>query len=71
MGKGVIIAETSEQAKAAVVTIMEDKVFGASGSQSVVEEFLTGPEVSVYPLQTANGDTHGFFHGSQTRAGWG
>lgn len=47
LGKGVIIAETREQAKDAVKTIMEDKVFGASGDHIVVEEFLTGPEVSV------------------------
>ena len=47
LGKGVIIAETREDAVAAVRTIMEDKVFGESGSQVVVEEFLTGPEVSV------------------------
>ena len=44
LGKGVIIAETREQAKAGVKTIMEDKVFGASGDHIVVEEFLTGPE---------------------------
>lgn len=47
LGKGVIIAENFEQAKEAVISIMEDKIFGASGSQLVVEEFLTGPEVSV------------------------
>ena len=47
LGKGVIIAETREQAKDAVKTIMQDKVFGASGDHIVVEEFLTGPEVSV------------------------
>lgn len=47
LGKGVIIAENFEQAKEAVVSIIEDKIFGASGSQLVVEEFLTGPEVSV------------------------
>lgn len=47
LGKGVIIAETREQAKEGVKTIMEDKVFGASGDHIVVEEFLTGPEVSV------------------------
>ena len=46
-GKGVISAETREQAKDAVKTIMQDKVFGASGDHIVVEEFLTGPEVSV------------------------
>lgn len=47
LGKGVIIAETREDAKAAVRSMMEDKIFGESGSQVVVEEFLTGPEVSV------------------------
>ena len=47
LGKGVIIAEDFEAAKAAVHDIMEDKVFGASGNNVVVEEFLTGPEVSV------------------------
>ena len=47
LGKGVIIAETREQAKDAVKSMMEDKVFGASGDHIVIEEFLTGPEVSV------------------------
>ena len=47
LGKGVIIAETREDAKAAVISMMEDKVFGESGSNIVIEEFLTGPEVSV------------------------
>ncbi len=47
LGKGVIIAETLEDAKKAVKSMMEDKVFGASGSNVVIEEFLTGPEVSV------------------------
>ncbi|MBQ3047343.1 MAG: phosphoribosylamine--glycine ligase [Clostridia bacterium] len=47
LGKGVIIAETLDDAKAAVKSMMEDKVFGASGANVVIEEFLTGPEVSV------------------------
>ncbi|MGN0629554.1 MAG: phosphoribosylamine--glycine ligase [Oscillospiraceae bacterium] len=47
LGKGVIIAETREEAKNAVRSMMEDKVFGKSGDQIVIEEFLTGPEVSV------------------------
>ncbi|MBQ2687052.1 MAG: phosphoribosylamine--glycine ligase [Clostridia bacterium] len=47
LGKGVIIAETREDAKKAVKDMMEDKVFGKSGEQIVIEEFLTGPEVSV------------------------
>ena len=47
LGKGVIIAETRDDAKKAVKEMMEDKVFGESGSNIVIEEFLTGPEVSV------------------------
>ena len=47
LGKGVIIAQTREEAKNAVHSMMEDKVFGKSGDQIVIEEFLTGPEVSV------------------------
>ncbi len=47
LGKGVIIAETKDAAKQAVRSMMEDKVFGESGSNIVIEEFLTGPEVSV------------------------
>ncbi|MCH5300906.1 MAG: phosphoribosylamine--glycine ligase [Ruminococcus sp.] len=47
LGKGVIIAKDFEEAKEAVTSIMEDKKFGESGNHIVVEEFLTGPEVSV------------------------
>ena len=47
LGKGVIIAESRGQARKAVRNMMEDKVFGESGSKVVIEEFLTGPEVSV------------------------
>ena len=47
LGKGVVIANTREEAKRAVISMMEDKVFGESGSCVVIEEFLTGPEVSV------------------------
>ena len=47
MGKGVIIAGTRQEARAAVKEIMEDKKFGDSGKEIVVEEFLEGPEVSV------------------------
>ena len=47
LGKGVIIAETREEAKQAVRDMMEGGIFGASGSRVVIEEFLTGPEVSV------------------------
>ncbi|MBR5488163.1 MAG: phosphoribosylamine--glycine ligase [Firmicutes bacterium] len=54
LGKGVIIAETREEAKEAVVSMMEDKIFGESGSNIVVEEFLTGPEVSVLSFTDGN-----------------
>ena len=47
LGKGVIIAENFKEAEDAVNSIMEDKKFGESGNHIVVEEFLTGPEVSV------------------------
>lgn len=47
LGKGVIIAQTTDEAVAAIRSMMEDKVFGNSGSRVVIEEFLEGPEVSV------------------------
>ena len=47
LGKGVIIPESLKEAEAGVKEIMEDKIFGDSGNNVVVEEFLTGPEVSV------------------------
>ena len=47
LGKGVIIAQTREEAFTAVKDMMENHVFGKSGDHIVVEEFLTGPEVSV------------------------
>ncbi len=47
LGKGVVIAETREDAHNAVKSMMQDKVFGESGSKVVIEEFLAGPEVSV------------------------
>ncbi len=47
LGKGVIIAQTTAEAKEAVREMMEEKKFGQSGAKVVIEEFLTGPEVSV------------------------
>ena len=47
LGKGVIIAQTRDEAKDAVISMMQDKKFGKSGEQIVIEEFLEGPEVSV------------------------
>lgn len=55
LGKGVLICHTQAEAEAGVKTIMEDKKFGAAGNRMVVEEFLTGREVSV--LSFADGKT--------------
>ena len=54
LGKGVIIAMTRQEALDAVRSMMADKVFGASGDQIVIEEFLTGPEVSVLAFTDGN-----------------
>ena len=54
LGKGVIIAATREEAKQAVRDMMEGGIFGASGSRVVIEEFLTGPEVSVLAFTDGN-----------------
>ncbi len=54
LGKGVIIAQTRQEAKEAVRSMMADKVFGKSGDQIVIEEFLTGPEVSVLAFTDGN-----------------
>ena len=55
LGKGVTVAMTREEAKAAVREIMEDRKFGESGSRIVIEEYLEGPEVSV--LSFTDGET--------------
>ncbi|MDO5345105.1 MAG: phosphoribosylamine--glycine ligase [Lachnospiraceae bacterium] len=47
LGKGVLICQNLEEAKAGVKAIMEDKQFGAAGNRMVIEEFMTGREVSV------------------------
>lgn len=47
LGKGVIIAENEEEAIAAIHSMIDDKKFGESSSTVVIEEFLTGPEISV------------------------
>ena len=54
LGKGVIIAQNFAEAKDAVKSIMEDKIFGKSGNEIVVEEFLEGPEVSVLAFTDGN-----------------
>jgi len=47
LGKGVIIAQTREEAKEAVISMMEDNAFGAAGKTVVIEEYMTGPELTV------------------------
>ena len=54
LGKGVIIAQTREEARQAVRDMMEGGIFGKSGSRVVIEEFLTGPEVSVLAFTDGN-----------------
>ena len=54
LGKGVIIAMTRDEAKDAVRSMMENKIFGESGSRVVIEEFLEGPEVSVLSFTDGN-----------------
>lgn len=64
LGKGVLICQTLEEAKAGVKTIMEDKKFGNAGNELVIEEFMTGREVSAlafvdgthYALMTSSQD---------------
>ena len=55
LGKGVVVAQTREEARDALRSLMADKIFGESGSHVVIEEFLTGPEVSV--LSFTDGET--------------
>jgi len=55
LGKGVIIAQTRQEARDAIAAMMVDKKFGRSGERVVIEEFLTGPEVSV--LSFTDGET--------------
>ena len=55
LGKGVVVAQTVEEAKAAVRSMIEDKAFGQSGARVVIEEFMEGPEVSV--LSFTDGET--------------
>lgn len=55
LGKGVIICENRQQAETAIISIMEQKQFGDAGKQVVIEEFITGPEVSI--LAFTDGET--------------
>ena len=71
LGKGVLICQDLEEAKAGVKSIMEDRQFGAAGNRMVIEEFMTGREVSV--LSFVDGKTirlHDFRTGSQESGRW-
>ena len=54
LGKGVLICNTLDEAIEAVHSMMSNKIFGESGSRVVIEEFLTGPEVSVLSFTDGN-----------------
>lgn len=54
LGKGVLIIENKSEAKAAVSELMIEKAFGASGNTVVIEEFMTGPEVSILAFTDGN-----------------
>lgn len=54
LGKGVIIAGTRDDAENAVISIMKDKIFGKSGNSIVIEEFLSGVEVTVLTFTDGN-----------------
>ena len=55
LGKGVVIAQSQEEAAAAIREIMVEKVFGDAGNIVVIEEFLTGPECSIHALVDGSG----------------
>lgn len=54
LGKGVLICNTLEEAREGVKTIMQDKKFGSAGDEMVIEEFMTGREVSVLSFVDGN-----------------
>ncbi|MEI8270210.1 MAG: phosphoribosylamine--glycine ligase [bacterium] len=63
LGKGVIIAQTFDEAKEALENILVKKVFGEAGNEVVIEEFLTGPEISIHAF--SDGKTFSMFPTSQ------
>jgi len=69
LGKGVIIAQNFDEAKQAVQSIMEDKVFGEAGNKVVIEEFLVGQEVSM--LAFTDGKTIKTMVSSRPQEGFG
>jgi len=63
LGKGVIICQNEQQAKAALHSAMVDKVFGDSGNQVIIEEFLEGQEISIHAF--CDGEKAALFPASQ------
>jgi len=63
LGKGVIIAQTKEEATQALEKIMVKKIFGTSGEEVVIEEFMTGPEISIHAF--SDGKSYKMFPASQ------
>lgn len=63
LGKGVVIAKTKEEADAALRSIMIDKIFGESGNEVVIEEFLKGQEISIHAI--SDGITFKLFPSAQ------
>lgn len=63
LGKGVVIANTKEEAVQALENIMVKKIFGESGNEVVIEEFMTGPEISIHAF--SDGKNYKMFPASQ------
>ena len=63
LGKGVIICQTLKEASEALENIMVKKIFGESGNEVVIEEFLTGPEISIHAF--TDGENYSIFPTSQ------
>jgi len=63
LGKGVIIAQTLEEAQRALEDILVKKVFGEAGNEVVIEEFLIGPEISIHAF--SDGKNYSIFPASQ------
>ena len=63
LGKGVVIAQTNDEAREALENMMVKKIFGEAGSEVVIEEFLTGPEISIHAF--SDGKNYKIFPPSQ------
>ena len=63
LGKGVIIAQTAQEATQALENMLVNKIFGESGSEVVIEEFLTGPEISIHAF--SDGRSYSMFPPAQ------